>query len=101
MASWHHDLQNILMQSTKEVSTEKIQPVLMQSTKEVSTEKIQPEVINHLADISEHFQREYYMVFDISLQLTYISLTKFFGNFTEWTFAEYSNLCLQDFEYTL
>jgi len=83
MAYWYYDLLHVLMQST---------------TKD-STEKIQPEVTNHLADINEHFRE--YLVRDISLQLGYISLTKCFGNFTEWIFAEYSNLCLQDFEYTL
>jgi len=83
MAYWYFDLQDVLTESATEDSTE----------------KIQPEVINHLADINEHFRE--YLVRDISLQLGYISLTKFFGNFTGWIFAEYSNLCLQDFEYTL
>jgi len=82
MSYWYYDLLDAFKLSTKD-----------------STEKIQPEVTNHLADINQHFRE--YLVRDISLQLAYISLTTFFGNFTEWIFAEYSNLCLQDFEYTL
>ncbi|XP_025263157.1 uncharacterized protein LOC105253381 [Camponotus floridanus] len=39
MGTWHHGLQDVLMESV---------------TKD-STEKIQPEVTNHLADINQHF----------------------------------------------